>query len=74
MKERNINVIVRRQDELRHINKNCRKMAQITVGPSPGQIFTYFALIQPFAVRASAHRTAPPAAPRTVLWDSPTNL
>ena len=27
----------------------------------------YFAAINPFAVRYSAHRTAPPAAPRTVL-------
>ena len=34
----------------------------------------YFALIYPFDVNASAQSTAPPAAPRTVLWDRPINL
>ena len=33
-----------------------------------------FAVIYPFAVKSSAERIAPPAAPRMVLWDSPTNL
>ena len=35
---------------------------------------SYFAWMYPLAVRDSAHSTAPPAAPRTVLWDSPINL
>ena len=35
---------------------------------------SYFFVINPFAVRVSAQRTAPPAAPRTVLWESPINL
>ena len=34
----------------------------------------YFAWIYPFAFRVSAQRTAPPAAPLTVLWESPMNL
>ena len=37
-------------------------------------LILYFASIYPFAVSASAQSTAPPAAPRTVLWESPTNL
>ena len=35
---------------------------------------SYFLVIYPFAVSASAHSTAPPAAPLTVLWDKPMNL
>ncbi len=34
----------------------------------------YFLAIYPFAFRVSAQSTAPPAAPRTVLWESPTNF
>ena len=34
----------------------------------------YFFVIYPCALRSSAHNTAPPAAPRTVLWESPTNF
>ena len=34
----------------------------------------YFAVIYPCAFNNSAINTAPPAAPRTVLWDSPMNL
>ena len=34
----------------------------------------YFAWIYPCAVRSSAHSTAPPAAPRSVLWERPTNF
>ena len=34
----------------------------------------YFAGIYPLAFRVSAQRTAPPAAPLTVLWESPINL
>ena len=36
--------------------------------------FLYFAWIYPCAVRSSAHSTAPPAAPRSVLWERPTNF
>ena len=36
--------------------------------------WNYFAWMYPFAVRDSAHNTAPPAAPLTVLWDRPINL
>ena len=41
-----------------------------------GQIYrkVYFAVMYPCAVSNSAQRIAPPAAPRTVLWESPTNL
>ena len=35
---------------------------------------SYLAWIYPFAFRVSAQRTAPPAAPLTVLWESPMNL
>ena len=34
----------------------------------------YFAWIYPLAFKVSAQRTAPPAAPLTVLWESPTNF
>ena len=34
----------------------------------------YFAAINFFATSVSAQSTAPPAAPRTVLWDRPTNF
>ena len=34
----------------------------------------YLAWIYPLAFRVSAQRTAPPAAPLTVLWESPMNL
>ena len=34
----------------------------------------YFLSIYPFAFNVSAHSTAPPAAPRTVLCESPTNF
>ena len=34
----------------------------------------YFAWIYPCAFNVSAQRTAPPAAPLTVLWESPMNF
>ncbi|MED9824139.1 MAG: DUF6783 domain-containing protein [Blautia faecis] len=34
----------------------------------------YFARIYPCAFSVSAQRTAPPAAPLTVLWESPINF
>ena len=34
----------------------------------------YFFVIYPCAFNSSAQSTAPPAAPRTVLWDNPTNF
>ena len=36
--------------------------------------YDHFLLIYPFAFSVSAHSTAPPAAPLTVLWESPMNL
>lgn len=37
-------------------------------------ILFYFFAIYPCAFNSSAQRTAPPAAPLTVLWESPTNF
>ena len=51
-----------------------RKEATFAASFKKQQYFLYFFVIYPCAFKSSAHRIAPPAAPRTVLWDKPTNF
>ena len=71
---RGIRRINPKRNSLRQINLPQLFLFELALLIANAQTRFYFFVIYPCAFNNSAQSTAPPAAPRTVLWDNPTNF
>ncbi len=64
------------QSSRQKIKKTYRKVSctSAPAGCLPFRLSYYLCWIRPCSFKSSAHSTAPPAAPRSVLWERPTNF